>query len=362
MKIQKIPVFLLTGYLGSGKTTLLKAWLQSELLKDAALIINELGEVGLDNQLLTHASESAALLANACVCCSGLPALNQALEDLFWARLERTIPRFPNLVIETTGVALPSPILASFEESTLIKERYECMGTITCLSASTATEVLHAQPEAREQLKAAKVCILTKTDLASEEALQVLSLNLQELFAESHHDTPILMSKQADLTFQAVLKALHQARDPGLGQPIEAQRRAQGDHHGHIHEHHPSHAHSHDHKHPHNCSQHQAQAYFWPIAGPVKHQEITQKISALKAILGERLLRLKGRVCDDQGQWLMQLAPFEKELSVQVDPVQSSSDLDEKSLDSPWGLTLIVSWPLEDTQREALLSIARLQA
>ena len=101
----RIPVYLLTGYLGSGKTSLLKAWLGQDAFKDAALVINELGEVGLDNQLLRGATESAALVASACVCCTGLPGLAEALEDLFWARLERRMPRFPNLVIETTGLA-----------------------------------------------------------------------------------------------------------------------------------------------------------------------------------------------------------------------------------------------------------------
>ncbi|NBY67529.1 MAG: hypothetical protein EBQ58_01525, partial [Betaproteobacteria bacterium] len=99
---KRIPVYLLTGYLGSGKTSLLKSWLAQAEFKDAALVINELGEVGLDNQLLSGATESTALVANACVCCTGLPGLAEALEDLFWARLERRMPRFPNLVIETT--------------------------------------------------------------------------------------------------------------------------------------------------------------------------------------------------------------------------------------------------------------------
>ena len=107
---KRIPVYLLTGYLGSGKTSLLKAWLGQDAFKDAALVINELGEVGLDNQLLSGATESAALVASACVCCTGLPGLAEALEDLFWARLERRMPRFPNLVIETTGLAEPGPV------------------------------------------------------------------------------------------------------------------------------------------------------------------------------------------------------------------------------------------------------------
>ena len=137
MTPQKIPIFLLTGFLGSGKTTLLKAWLQDPALKDAALIINELGEIGLDQALLTSASEASSLLSNACVCCTGLQGLSQALEDLFWARLQRRVHKFPQLIIETTGLAMPGPILETLSESPLLMERYEWAGTITCVSATS---------------------------------------------------------------------------------------------------------------------------------------------------------------------------------------------------------------------------------
>ena len=123
------------------------------------------GEVGLDNQLLSGATESSALVANACVCCTGLPGLAEALEDLFWARLERRMPRFPNLVIETTGLAEPGPVAQALASSDLLKERYRLAGVITCLSASTADAVLKQHAEARAQLAGADVLILTKTDL-----------------------------------------------------------------------------------------------------------------------------------------------------------------------------------------------------
>jgi G3E family GTPase len=168
----RIPVYLLTGYLGSGKTSLLKAWLGQDAFKDAALVINELGEVGLDNQLLRGATESAALVASACVCCTGLPGLAEALEDLFWARLERRMPRFPNLVIETTGLAEPGPVAEALRSSDLLKERYRLAGVITCLSASTADAVLQQHAEARAQLAGADVLILTKTDLVSTDQLK----------------------------------------------------------------------------------------------------------------------------------------------------------------------------------------------
>ncbi|MCF8181628.1 MAG: GTP-binding protein, partial [Burkholderiaceae bacterium] len=207
---KRIPVYLLTGYLGSGKTSLLKSWLAQAEFKDAALVINELGEVGLDNQLLSSATESSALVANACVCCTGLPGLAEALEDLFWARLERRMPRFPNLVIETTGLAEPGPVAEALRSSDLLNERYRLAGVMTCLSASTADAVLKQHAEARAQLAGADVLIITKTDLVSSENLDALHLRVQHQLAHLELEKPphLLSSARADLSAKDLLSSL----------------------------------------------------------------------------------------------------------------------------------------------------------
>jgi G3E family GTPase len=238
------------------------------------------------------------------------------------------------------------------------------------LSAATASEVLSSHPEAKEQLKAANVCILTKTDQVSEAQLHTLRLNLEELFAQSHQSTPILTSSNANLPVQTVLKALHQAHDhrlchstsekaegAGHTHPEQSAHEHQHDEcstqHHHEHEHGPAHATPHNH--------HRAQAYFWPIADHSDHQALQSEITALKSLLGDQLLRLKGRVKDNQGAWLMQMAPFDQALSVQVDPVTSNHSSHDEALQAPKGLTLIVSLPLNAQQTQALLSKAHLQ-
>lgn len=162
----RIPVYLLTGHLGSGKTTLLASWLRSPELAHCALIINEIGEVGLDQYTLYEATDTSALVANACICCTGLPGLATALADLFWARLERRIKPFRMVVIETTGLADPFPILKIFETDSLVQERYQPAGIVTTLSASTGRLTLARHPEASLQIKAADLIVLTKTDVA----------------------------------------------------------------------------------------------------------------------------------------------------------------------------------------------------
>jgi G3E family GTPase len=317
----RIPIYLLTGYLGSGKTSLLKSWLEQPEFKGAALIINELGEVGLDNQLLASSStESSALIANACVCCTGLPGLAEALEDLFWARLERRMERFPMLVIETTGLAEPAPVLEAIcgeSASDLLKERYRVAGVITCLASSTADAVLLAHSEARSQLAGADVLVLTKTDLMQSEALSTLALQL----AHTPSHAQIALSANASLTAAQMLALLdqkHKLHDHAI--QFE-------------HEHHHDHDAHHHHEHHHS---HAAQSYWWPVAEGFSLVALEMQIQNVQRDLGTDLLRLKGRVMTDVGARLIQLAPFDRVPCITVDDAPPS-------VDQPLGLTVIAS-------------------
>ena len=322
----RIPVYLLTGYLGSGKTSLLKAWLAQPELAQAALIINELGEVGLDNQLLSVASESAALVANACICCTGLPGLAEAMEDLFWARLHRRIPRFPHLVIETTGLAEPAPVVQALHGSDLLRERYRLAGVITCLSAATADAVLGQHAEARAQLSGANVLVLTKTDLVDDAALSRLKQRLEHQLAHQGAQVVIATSAQASLSAAQMLQCLQEGA--GLSAPVS--------HNAHEHEH-----------------NHSAQAHWWPLPDKVNGQALLTQIQTLQASLGPSLLRLKGRVLTEQGPQIVQLAPFETLPEVVPDTLPSDTE-------APRGLTVIVALPLSASQTKHISELATL--
>ncbi len=330
----RIPVYLLTGYLGSGKTSLLKAWLAQPELSEAALIINELGEVGLDNQLLSVASESATLVANACVCCTGLPGLAEAMEDLFWARLHRRMPRFPSLVIETTGLAEPAPVVQALHDSDLLRERYRLAGVITCLSAATADAVLSQHAEARAQLSGANVLVLTKTDLVDNAVLSRLKQRLEHQLVHQGAQVSIITSAQASLSAAQMLQSLQESA--GLS--------------SHVTQHH---AHDHDHAHVQGqAHEHSAQAHWWPLPQVVNGHALLMKIQMLQASLGPALLRLKGRVLTEQGPWLVQLAPFEPQPEVTPDTLPSDTEVQR-------GLTVIVAQPLSASQAECLEALLR---
>jgi G3E family GTPase len=326
MTDSRIPIYLLTGYLGSGKTSLLKAWLDQPEFKGAALIINELGEVGLDNQLLASSStESSALIANACVCCTGLPGLAEALEDLFWARLERRMERFPMLVIETTGLAEPAPVLEAIcgeSASDLLKERYRMAGVITCISSSTADQVLTQHGEARAQLAGADVVVLTKTDLIDSQTLSRLALQL----GATESLALLGLSAHASLTAAQILALLDQKH---------AHRARDEQHHEHEHGHGHGQDHSDHHDHLHS---HTAQSYWWPVAEGFSLAALEMQIQNVQRDLGADLLRLKGRVMTDVGARLIQLAPFDPVPSITVDEMPHTS---EELL----GLTVITSKP-----------------
>lgn len=333
----RIPVYLLTGYLGSGKTSLLKAWLTQPELADAALIINELGEVGLDNQLLSVASESAALVANACVCCTGLPGLTEAMEDLFWARLHRRMPRFPSLVIETTGLAEPAPVVQALQGSELLRERYRLAGVITCLSATTADAVLGQHAEARAQLSGANVLVLTKTDLVDDAVLSRLKQRLAHQLAHQDAQVVIATSAQASLSAAQMLRGLQEGADLPHHVPHHAHE------HEHVHENVQGHAHEHIHS---------AQAHWWPLPYEVNGQALLTQIQTLQTSLGPALLRLKGRVLTEQGPRIVQLAPFETQTEVTLDTLPSDTEVQR-------GLTVIVALPLSESQTEFLEALLR---
>jgi G3E family GTPase len=333
---RRIPVYLLTGYLGSGKTSLLKSWMRSPLLQDAALVINELGEVGLDHQLLSSASESsAALIANACVCCTGLPGLEQSLEDLFWARLERRIPRFPSLIIETTGLAEPGPVSQVLQSNELLQERYRLAGVITCLSAATAHQVLERHSEARAQIQGADLLVITKSDTVSAEELGELTLKVEhQLMHWAGHaalHTQVATSAHANFSADQMLEALGKAAPPSPRND-------------HEHEHQDGHGHGHEHGHDHV---HSAEAYFWPMPETLATHALPSRITDLQECLGDRLLRLKGRVETSEGPRLVQLAPFEPLPCITEDHLSSQTG-------EPKGLTLIVALPMSAEQQDQL--------
>ena len=162
-----IPVVVLTGFLGSGKTTLLARLLQSPQFARTAVIINEFGEVGLDHDLIEASEESFVELQTGCLCCAVRGDLVLTLEDMLRRRDAGVVTPFERVVIETSGLADPAPILHALMNDTGLAQRLTLAGVVTTVDAVNGLATLVRQPESVKQVAVADRLVLTKTDLAS---------------------------------------------------------------------------------------------------------------------------------------------------------------------------------------------------
>lgn len=162
-----IPLAILSGFLGAGKTTRLNQWLKNAAFSDTLVIINEFGDVGLDHLLIEEAPGDIIVMPAGCLCCSIRGDLIATLEDLLRRRDNHRIRFFRRLVIETTGLADPLPILHAVLQHPYLSKRFVISGILTLVDAINGAQTLEKHPEAARQVALADAIILTKTDIAS---------------------------------------------------------------------------------------------------------------------------------------------------------------------------------------------------
>jgi G3E family GTPase len=166
-EITPIPVAVLTGFLGSGKTSLLNALLKDRMLANACVIINEFGEVGIDHLLVEKSDDNIVELAAGCLCCTIRGDLITTIADLLARRDQSSIKAFDRIVIETTGLADPAPVLHALMRDPLLLQRLRLEGVITVVDGVNGWATLDAHPEAVKQVAVADRIVLTKLDLLS---------------------------------------------------------------------------------------------------------------------------------------------------------------------------------------------------
>jgi G3E family GTPase len=173
----RIPIILITGSLGSGKTTLLGKLLRHPGMDRAAVIINELGDVGIDHELLATSSEQMTLLGNGCLCCTVRTDLQETLREMFIKRRAGEVIDYERVFIETTGLADPVPVLHSFQSDGLLGAQYRLDGVVTVVDAVNGMGQLDTMPEAVKQAAVADRIVLSKTDIADDVSALLSRLN-----------------------------------------------------------------------------------------------------------------------------------------------------------------------------------------
>jgi G3E family GTPase len=180
--MDKIWVTLITGFLGSGKTTLLNTLLEHPDMSQAAVIVNEFGEIGIDYDLVESSNENIIQLANGCLCCTVKSDLIDTFRDLYIQRNAGTIPFFDRVVIETTGIADPAPVLQIILTNPMILNHYALDGVVTTVDTINGISSLDRFPECVKQAAIADRLIITKVDLTEEdEQIETLKERLRIL-------------------------------------------------------------------------------------------------------------------------------------------------------------------------------------
>jgi G3E family GTPase len=282
----KIPVTVLTGYLGAGKTTLLNRILSENHGKKYAVIVNEFGEIGIDNDLIIGADEEVFEMNNGCVCCTVRGDLVRILDGLMKRK-----GKFDAIIVETTGLADPAPVAQTFFVDEDVQKNARLDAVVTVADAKWLSARLKDAPEAKNQIAFADVIVLNKTDLVSKAELAEVEARIRGInpYAKLHR------TERCQVQLSDVLE--RGAFDLDRILDIEPDFLEAGDDHDHDHDHHHGHDGHHHHDHGHGLKHYHdedMQSLSLRTARPLDPNKFMPWLQNLVATEGQKILRSKG--------------------------------------------------------------------
>lgn len=295
-----IPLTVLTGFLGSGKTTLLKRLIADPAMAGTAVLINEFGEIGIDDALIEKVDDGAVLLSSGCACCAVRGDLVAALEKMHTKSLWGDIPPMRRAVIETTGLADPAPIVHTLMTEESLYRIYQLDAVVTTVDGQLALRQLDEHFEPAKQIAIADRLVLTKTDVADPQSVARLEARLRAL----NRAAPILHAVKGDIAPSELIGV--GAHEPAIA-GADPERWLAADKHArtaHPHDHaHAGHDHAHDcdgadcdHPDHHHGHLHGIQSFCLTFSDPLDGSELSNALQLLAQLYGGKLLRVKGIV------------------------------------------------------------------
>ncbi len=291
----RIPVTILTGFLGAGKTTFLNRLMSERGFGDTAVIVNEFGAAGIDGSLVARADERAVEMTTGCLCCTVSGDVRLTLQRLLDEADRGAGPSFSRVVIETTGLADPLPLLQTFMGSNAMLNRFVLNGMVTLVDTVFGADVIERFKEAQRQVAVADLLLVTKSDLALDPVSRRDLEKLKRLLAQRNPTAPVRLVSEAtaDTVFSLPVSGQSAIKsDPAQSQQTTRTTLA-GEHGGET-----PHGHDRHHDHAHDVNQHgdAATAFCFSANGPVDPQALEHAIETLQASFGVDLLRIKGLV------------------------------------------------------------------
>jgi G3E family GTPase len=284
MPDERLPVMLLTGFLGSGKTTLLNGWLQSADLANAAVIVNEFGDVGIDHALIASSSDNTIELSTGCLCCTVRGDLVDTLRELQVKRAKGEVRAFDRVVIETTGLADPTPVIQALMTSP-VAGRYRLQQVVTAVDSQLGLSTINQHAESVKQAAVADDIILTKMDLGADVGPLLASLKSLNPGAQVHQSSSTKLLQPNELRGAYIFDP--KTKSDEVVEWLNAEAYTHADHA-------PASA-SHDHRH-HDVNRHSADisSFCLQFATSLHWEHVATWLDALVVCHGDNLLRVKG--------------------------------------------------------------------